>query len=72
MKVYHIADQYGRNLDLYEWQLYENSDPVYSEDKDYLEELIVRIHKERNFDGLHFHVVTTIMEDKDLKSVDLF
>jgi len=68
MKVYHIADQYGRNLDLYENKFYDNSEPTYCLDRAYLDALISVKKK----DNIEAHVVTTIMEDKDLKSVDLF
>jgi hypothetical protein len=68
MKVYHIADQNNRTLDLYEMKFYENADPVYCLDRAYLDALIAVKKK----DHLVLHVVTTLMEDADLENVDLY
>lgn len=68
MKVYHIEDQFGRNLDLYDNKFYENYKPIYTRDKKYLE-TIVNLKKNS---GHTTHIVTTIIDNKDLKSIDLF
>ena len=68
MKVYHIVDQYGRNLDFYDNKFYENCKPTYTKDKRLAE--ITASYKKNC--GITSNIVTTIIDDKDLKSIDLF
>jgi hypothetical protein len=70
MKVYHIVNQRGFQLDLRDdtWNGIEGWKPTYSSS---LESIKAIVERKKNF-GHNCTIVTTIISEQDLKSITLY
>ncbi len=68
MKVYHIVNQFGGKLDLVDEKFYQDFKPTYSTNKEYLEALVSL----KKHSGYSCTIVTTIINEQDLKSITLY